>query len=546
MVDEPARVVVKRYALVVEAPSNTDVVEMLQAQLARATSERDEYARLARLLREELERVKRGLLGPARERFVAEGQLTLSVLATALAGASQPAPAPEPTLVVPAHPRKKPTGRCIPENLTQVDLEVVPEEVQRTGLDAYARIGEDVTEQVERRAGGLVRVRTVKGKYILKDKAKDEPVEVLVAPSPELPIPGGMAGPGLLAETVVRRWQDHLPINRQEAMYARDGWEIPRSTMCEWHIRLATLCDPLVAAMWKDALEQEVLLTDATGVLVQAKEKCRRAHFFVVVAPKRHALFRFTLKHNKQAVDGFLKGYAGYLVADAHTVYDHLYNGQTPGGATAVECGCWAHCRRYFFKALLAQPEMAKTGLALIKPLFDLEREWKNLTPEARLVQRRDHSAPAVDRFYAWADQLALGVLAETPMAAALKYATNQRAALKRFLEDGRIPIHNNDSERALRREAVGRKAWLFVGSDDGAFANATFVSLLASCQMHGLEPWAYLRDLFILLPSWPAQRVLELSPLRWQQTVARSDVAAKLEAHPHRRVTLGLPPTPG
>jgi transposase len=522
-------------------------LETLETQLAKVTSERDEYAQLARLLREELERVKRGLMGPSRERFVADGQLSLAVLATALEASTQAAPPnEEPAVVVPSHKRKKPTGRCIPENLPQVDIETVPEDVQRAGLDAFVRIGEDVTQQVERRAGGLVRVRTVRGKYVPKDKPQDAPVQVLVAPPPELPIPGGMAGPGLLAETVVRRWQDHLPLHRMESIYAREGWEIPRSTMCEWHIKLAKLCEPLVSAMWKDALAQDVLLTDATGVLVQAQEKCKRAHFFVVVAPGRHALFRFTPKHTKQAVDGFLKGYGGYLVADAHTVYDHLYNGDTPDGATAVECGCWAHCRRYFFKALLAQPEMAKTGLALIKTLFELERGWQSLSAEKRQVQRTGHSTPAVTRFFAWVDEVRPTVLAETPMAAALNYANNQREALQRFLEDGRIPIHNNDSERALRRQAVGRKAWLFVGSDDGAFANATFVSLLASCQMHRVEPWGYLRDLFILLPSWPANRVLELSPLHWQQTISRQEVAAKLDANPHRRVTLGLPPTPG
>ena len=146
-------------------------LETLETQLAKVTSERDEYAQLARLLREELERVKRGLMGPSRERFVADGQLSLAVLATALEASTQAAPPnEEPAVVVPSHKRKKPTGRCIPENLPQVDIETVPEDVQRAGLDAFVRIGEDVTQQVERRAGGLVRVRTVRGKYVPKAK----------------------------------------------------------------------------------------------------------------------------------------------------------------------------------------------------------------------------------------------------------------------------------------------------------------------------------------------------------------------------------------
>jgi hypothetical protein len=180
-------------------------------------------------------------------------------------------------------------------------------------------------------------------------------------------------------------------------------------------------------------------------------------------------------------------------------------------------------------------------ALLLIKPLFDLERTWKELPPAQRLSARKEHSIPIVQRFFSWVTEQ--NVLEETPIARALGYARNQRAALERFLEDGRIPIHNNESERQLRREAVGRKNWLFVGSDDGAHANANFVSLLASCQLHGLESWAYLRDLFILLPQWPAQDVLALSPFRWNETMQRPDVRAKLESNPFRRVTLSLPP---
>lgn len=517
-------------------------VETLRAQLAKATSELEEYKQLAQLLRDEMELLKRGLLGPKRERFISGAeQLTLGVLATALDGDA--AEVARPKTQVPAHQRAKPTGRKIPdESLPHVRFEVVPEEVQRAGLDAYERIGEEVSRVKERRIGGVVVVETVRPKFVPKARAEDAPVKVAVAPPVDLPLERVSAGPGLLAETVMLRMQFHQPLNRQEEWFARDGVELSRSTICEWHIRLAKLCDPLVNAMWGDALQQALLMTDATGVLVQASKECRKAHFWVVVSPRRHVLFRFTHRHRSEDVDGFLKDYRGYLVADAHTVYDHLFtSGQ--GEEVAIECGCWSHARRYFFKALQADPERAMQGLLLIRPLFELEREFKAMAPAQRLAARREHSKDAVKSFYDWLSAEGASVRPETPLAKAFGYATNQRAALERFLDDGSIPIHNNESERQLRRLAVGRKNWLFVGADDGGHAIATFVSLLASCQLQQLEPWAYLRDLFILLPAWPHARVLELSPFHWAETSQRPDVALRLASNPYRRVTLGLPP---
>jgi hypothetical protein len=210
--------------------------------------------------------------------------------------------------------------------------------------------------------------------------------------------------------------------------------------------------------MWEDALAAPVLHTDATGVLVQAKERCTRAHFFVVLAPKRHALFHFTRKHDKAAVDTLLAGYQGYLVADAHSVYDHLYaDGQV------VEVACWAHCRRYFFKALTSEPEPAREALALIGELFRHERTARDLVPELRQRYRAEQSKPLVEAFFAWCRARAEALLEGTPLHTAVRYAMNHEAAFRRFLEDGRLPLHNNDSERQLRRQAVGRKNWLCV-----------------------------------------------------------------------------------
>jgi transposase len=270
-------------------------------------------------------------------------------------------------------------------------------------------------------------------------------------------------------------------------------------------------------------------------VLVQAREKCRNGHFWVVIAPERHVLYRYSAKHDSAAVDEMLAGYKGYLVADAHAVYDHLYR---TGNVTEV--GCWAHARRYWYRALESEPDLARQGLALIGALFKVERTIADAPTRKREVVRARESRPIVDRFFEWCDEQAPKVLDETPIARAIGYARNQRQALMRFLDDGRLPLHNNFSELSLRREVVGRRNWLFVGSDDGGEVNTIFVTLLASCRLHEIEPYAYLRDLFCLLPSWPASRVLDLAPVNWNKTVEQSDAQQRLAANVYRRISLG------
>src|SRR6185437_4936313 len=519
-------------------------VDGLAAEREALAAERDEYRKLYLQMLERCRKLELGLVGPKRERLSeSDAQLTMSMLGLLLGNdagdggrAAPPAPAPPDTPVA-AHTRAKPTGRKpLPEKLPRVEVELLPPEVQQKGTDAFVRIGEDVTETVERRPASLVVVRVRKPKFVPKGRDATAETTVLQAPPPELPFDRSLAGPGLLADTIVRRWQDHLPLHRLERIYGREGLELARSTICGWHEALGKLVKPLVEAMWADARGAPYLCTDATGVLVQAREKCRRGHFWVVIVPERHVLFRYTAKHDGAAVDRLLDGYEGYLVADAHAVFDHLYK-----RGTLIEVACWAHARRYWWKALETDPERARQALAYIGGLFRVEREAASAPPEARLADRRAESKAIVDSFFRWCEAEAKQVLDETPTAKAIGYALNQRVALQRFLDDGRLPIHNNGSERALRREAVGRKNWLFVGTDDAAEINAAFVSLLASCQLHDIEPYAYLRDLFCLLPSWPVRRVLELAPLNWKQTLENEDAQQRLDANIFRRASLGL-----
>jgi transposase len=510
-------------------------VASLVAERDETAKQRDEYKKLYLQTMELCRKLELGLL-QKRERHTNDDSVTMPLLGLMLNGAATNAPPAPPPDDVRAHTRAKPTGRKpLPEKLPRVDIEVLPPEVQAAGLDAFERIGEDVTETVERRAASLVVVRVHKPKFVRKDRDKLGECEVMQAAPPELPIVRGLAGPALLADTVVKRWQDHLPLHRLERIYGREGLELARSTICSWHAELATLVKALIDAMWMDAFLAPYLCADATGVLVQAPEKCRRGHFFVVAAPEKHVLFGYSPTHDTKAVDKFLEGYKGYLVADAHAVFDHLFK---TGDIT--ECGCNSHARRYFFKALDSDPERARYALNLYGALFRIERATATAPPEQRKAVRLRESKPILDALFAWCDAEASKVLDETPIAKAIGYARNQREALCRFLDDGRLPIHNNFSERELRREAVGRKNWLFLGSDEGGEVNASFVTLLASCQLHGIEPLGYLRDLLCVLPSWPIKRVLELAPAYWQKTLEQEDAQQRLAANVFRQASLG------
>lgn len=508
-------------------------LQTLEVNLAAVTAERDEYRKLLLHLREENERLRRGLLGQKAERLPKnDAQLSLAILEMAFG--SQPAGAADDKRMIPAHERRRPTRKPLPADLPRVTIEIKPPEVEREGLDAFVCIDKERREVLERRPASSVVVELVYPKYVRKDRERTG-APVLMAEAAELPIPRGTAGPGMLSETIVRRWWDHQPLHRLEGIYGREGLDIARSTICTWHEQLAELARPLTTVMFADALTQRYLCVDATGVLVQAPEKCRNGHFWVLVAPERHVLYRYSRHHDKEAVDELLPGYKGYLVADAHTVYDHLY------AAGAVEVGCWAHARRYFYKAMASDPERAKIALTHIGALFAIERNMISSPRKKKREIRIEKSKPVVDGFFAWCDVEADRVLDESPIFDGIRYARNQRAALCRFLEDADLPIHNNISELNLRRQVVGRRNWLFAGSDEGAKVNTVFVSLLASCRMHRLEPQAYLRDLLCLLPRWPKPRLLELAPVNWKQTLEQTETQQALAANVFRRAVLGL-----
>ncbi|HKI63763.1 MAG TPA: IS66 family transposase, partial [Burkholderiales bacterium] len=242
-----------------------------------------------------------------------------------------------------------------------------------------------------------------------------------------------MAGPGLLANVIVRRFDDYLPYNRLENVYEREGMRLGRSTLYGWLDALRPLFSPLIEAMRIDARAAPYLCVDATGVLVQAPEQCSRGHFWVLVVPERHVIFSFSHDHDSAAVDKLLGGYDGYIVADAHAVYDHLYR----DGASEV--ACWGHARAYWFKALGTEPEIARAVLGNLRILFLLERRFADKTRAQRQRMRASKVRPLIDRHFALCRQHETAALDGTPLHAAIRYSLNQEAALRRFLDDGRL-----------------------------------------------------------------------------------------------------------
>jgi transposase len=349
---------------------------------------------------------------------------------------------------------------------------------------------------------------------------------IVYAPTPDEMIPRGLPTVDLLAHILVGKFADKLPFHRQEGICAREGVPISRATMCGWAKGAHALAHFIVDAMEQDARQHaHVIATDATGVLVQANDKCKKGHFWVYVPDRDHVIFRYSSTHSSDEPKTFFKGFRGTVLSDASNVFDVLFGlPDSPG-----EANCWSHARRYFYKALDSENrDESLIGLGFSNELFELEQQWKKLPPDKRLEMRRQRASPVIEMLKRWKDeQLESPRVAEgSRLRKALNYLTNQWPALCTFLRDGRVPLDNNVSERQLRSLVIGRSNWLFVGSDETAEWTCTLVSLVASCQLHGIDPEGYLRDMFRVLPVWPKHRMLELAPKFWRETRALLDEA--------------------
>ncbi len=337
-----------------------------------------------------------------------------------------------------------------------------------------------------------------------------------------------------IAWLLVQKFALGVPHHRLEQHLAAQGECLDRGTMCRNAEEAGNaLGATIVHAMFRDALENcNVLSTDATGAAIQpgprnggAKQACRNGHFFTVVADCAHVLFSYVERHTSEAVAKLFHGYRGFLQSDASSVYNILERGPPSESELGVVLvGCWAHCRRYFFEAAICKYEVGVQGLMRIRAIYAADNALSDLPPIDRKRERLARVLPLVDDFFAWVASLETITPGRTLAARALGYAKNQEQELRRVFLDGRLPLDNTRSERALRKVVVGRKNWMFYGSDVHAEAAAAIFSLVASCRLHGLDPELYLDEIMRVLPYWPRERYIELAPNRWRATRAALD----------------------
>ena len=357
---------------------------------------------------------------------------------------------------------------------------------------------------------------------------------VQIAPVPERPIHGGLVDASLLAHLFVHKFDYHTPYYRQEIEARRQGCPNSRTNMVRWQFEAGGVLMRVADAAWEDALRRSWFGTDATGTAIQAKDKFRHGHVFVLVAPGDSVLFRYSDKYDHATMRELFDGYEGTVVADASSTNNILF-----GPGKAREAGCWSHARKPFVKAFEAgEEELSAFPLKTIQDLFRIEEKLALLNPEARLEARLRESAPLVDVLFAWVDEQWPKALDASLARKGLVYLRNQREALREFLRNGEIPIDNNACERALRRVVKGRRNWLSHGSADHAERACAISSLIASCELHGIDPEFYLQEVLTVAPSWPVSRTLELAPKHWIDTRQRLIAEGRLSYVDLARVT--------
>ena len=505
--------------------------QMLIEHLEQLEQHRAEAARKDRLLEQlqlQVERLLRRQYGRQAEK-VDPDQLELAWqeaeqegLLPAREGASEPSDPPKKT-------RRRGHGRRrLPPSLPRERIE------HDVSADALAcpqcdrprqKFSERVSEQLEFIPASLIVHEHAE--IIYGCRTCEE--HVISGKKPPQPIAKGLAGPGLLAQVLTGKFADHLPLYRQQQIFSRHGVDLERSTLCGWVSACADLLEPIVVHMTETILKGSKIHTDDTSVSVLDKSlgQTRRGRLWVYIGgdDHEHIVFDYTPTRKRDGPQRFLKGFTGYLQADAYAGYDRIYVDEE-----IQEVACWAHARRKFFEAsqhLVGDPF---TAVVFIRQLYDIERRAKELTIDERQAYRQKHARPVLKAFKTWLDGRQIVVRPKSQLGAAIGYVQRQWDALNRYPEQGYLEIDNNRAERALRSIAIGRKNWMFLGHDDSGKRAAIVYSLVVSCKNLGIDPFVYLRDVLARLPSHPSDQVGELTPKAWldeqQVRVASAAVA--------------------
>ena len=502
--------------------------ELLDA-LKKANRDRDG-------LQQRLDLLLRKLYGQKAERFDPNQPWLLPEMAPDAANAETASDAPaDPAAdeqVAPNQTKRKGHGRqALPKDLPRQRTEHTLPEAERICPccgEVCPKFGEDISEQLDYIPASLFVRQHVRFKYACS-KCHDH---VTVGHVPIAIVNKGLPGPGLLAQIVASKYADHLPLHRLERILGRHGIALARSTMCDWMAHVAGMLQPLVAVMASLVRDSKAIHTDATKMpfldpTVPGKTVSGQMWAFVGDRDHPFDVFVFCRDHTAAAIDAFLKAnrYRGYLNADAHNLYDHLFT-----SGTIAELGCWAHGRRHFYDAKESDPVRAHVVLAHIRRFYAVEADARQLMAEhelgggaadaLRLQLRQEKSLPELTALRQWLEAEQPKVLPKSLMGQAIAYALRHWQALTRYLSDGFLDIDNNIAERTLRHIAVGRKNWLFAGSARGAETAATLFSVTSSCHRHGVDVFAYLHDILQRLahdPQPTPELLRDWLPDRWQ-----------------------------
>lgn len=446
------------------------------------------------------------------EEAMAEDEASLEAQLLALQGAIPAtfAPSQEP-------PKRQPRRQALPEHLRRVEHHHEPESTTCAApgcAQPMVRIGEDVSERLDIIPAEFFVHRHIRGKWVCKccKTLVQEPVQPQV-------IDKGMPAPGLVAHTLVSRFVDHIPYYRQETINARSGVHTPRSTLAAWSGAGGAELQPLFDVHREFVLGSQVLHVDETPVnmLDPGAGKTKRAYIWAYARGRFDALpgvaYDFCVGRAAKFPIAFLGEWSGTLVRDEYSAYDSVARLHERKAA-----GCLAHARRKYDELIKDnRSPVATQAVQRIAMIYRVEHEARELSAEDRLACRRSRAQPLWDELFVWLKLERSRVAEGSAIAKALDYSLNHWAALTAHLQDGQLPVDNNHIENLMRPWAMGRKAWLFCGSDLAGQRAAVVMSLVMSAKLNGHDPWAYLKDVLTRLPTHMNSRIDELLPHRWQ-----------------------------
>jgi transposase len=406
---------------------------------------------------------------------------------------------------------RKPNPADLPRRREEIDL-ADAEKVCPCCAGVRIKIGETIRERLDYTPSSIFVREIAQPTYACRECERAARDPQFAKPAfPAEPVPKSGVGAGLLAQMIVSKYVDHLPLYRQESIFGRQGWPVSRTRLCDLTAQCATLLDPLYRAMIARMKHSFSIHADETTIHLLRPNRSAYAWLYLGDAANPYTLFDFTPGRGEQYPETFLQGYRGFVHADGYSGYNPIH------GSGARHLGCWAHVRRKFVDARDNDPTKASAALAYIRTLYAVEKEIveKKLTGDDVVNQRRTRAGPILKRFGEWLEEEHSTALPKSPYGQAVSYARNQWPTLERYLDDSRFTIDNNVAERAVRPLAVGRRAWLFVGGDGGLLTAAVLMSLCASAKRHGLNPWDYLTDALTQLAENPAD-VNHLMPDAW------------------------------